>query len=114
MVELWSALDAYIGLIVACLPSMRPFLRRNGGSTNKYSGESSGRIPRPVRTDDSEFHEIHDIESMHSRGAICTTEVSQHKHDSQAVELHGSSTNDRARNRSEIELLSLSVQSTDR
>ncbi|EEU37634.1 uncharacterized protein NECHADRAFT_26462, partial [Fusarium vanettenii 77-13-4] len=28
MIELWSALDAYIGLIVACLPSLRPLLRR--------------------------------------------------------------------------------------
>ncbi|KAI8649850.1 hypothetical protein NCS56_01435800 [Fusarium sp. Ph1] len=70
MIELWSALDAYIGLIVACLPSLRPLLRRNGGSTNKYSGESSGRIPRPQQTDDSEFHEIHGIESMHSRGHL--------------------------------------------
>ncbi|KAI8711621.1 hypothetical protein NCS52_01426200 [Fusarium sp. LHS14.1] len=114
MIELWSALDAYIGLIVACLPSLRPLLRRNVGSTNKSSGESSGRIPRPVRTDDNEFHEIYDIESMNGRGTICTTEVPQHKHDSQGVEPHGSSTNEDARSRSEIELLSLSGQSIDR
>ncbi|RSL91785.1 hypothetical protein CEP51_000143 [Fusarium floridanum] len=72
MIELWSALDAYIGLIVACLPSLRPLLRRDIATSNKYTGESSGRIPRPVRTDDNEFQEIEDIESVDSRGAIST------------------------------------------
>jgi hypothetical protein len=39
--ELWSALDIMVGLIVTCLPSLRPYLRRDFKAS---SGSNSLRI----------------------------------------------------------------------
>ncbi|KAF4991726.1 hypothetical protein FGRMN_7637 [Fusarium graminum] len=38
--ELWSGLDAYIGLIIACLPALGPYLRKKGP---RYHYSESGR-----------------------------------------------------------------------
>ncbi|KAK2674703.1 hypothetical protein RAB80_009687 [Fusarium oxysporum f. sp. vasinfectum] len=41
LVELWSFIDACIGLIIACLPSLRPFF--NWREKIQYYGQSSGQ-----------------------------------------------------------------------
>ncbi|KAI3571934.1 hypothetical protein IWW34DRAFT_638448 [Fusarium oxysporum f. sp. albedinis] len=64
LIELWSALDAYVGLIIACLPSLRPLLRRNLKSSDEYSYDASGRPTRPVpprRPGQSGFEEIDEM-----------------------------------------------------
>ncbi|KAF7557617.1 hypothetical protein G7Z17_g567 [Cylindrodendrum hubeiense] len=47
LVELWSSLDCNIGLVIACLPSLRPYLRGRKGSdyynSNSYSKSASAR-----------------------------------------------------------------------
>ncbi|KIL90492.1 hypothetical protein FAVG1_06224 [Fusarium avenaceum] len=65
-IELWSALDAYIGLIIACLPALRPYLRRKG---SKYEYPESGRptghsgVP-PRRVGQSGFEELDETPSL--------------------------------------------------
>ncbi|KAK2468587.1 hypothetical protein H9L39_19746 [Fusarium oxysporum f. sp. albedinis] len=53
-----------IGLIIACLPSLRPLLRRNLKSSDEYSYDASGRPTRPVpprRPGQSGFEEIDEM-----------------------------------------------------
>ncbi|KAF4425049.1 hypothetical protein F53441_14197 [Fusarium austroafricanum] len=40
LVDLWSSLDANIGLVVACLPSLRPYIRRRGQNDNYHSSSA--------------------------------------------------------------------------
>ncbi|KAM6510371.1 hypothetical protein FSOLCH5_010811 [Fusarium solani] len=63
LIELWSALDAYIGLVVACLPSLRPYFRRSFGASSDYSYGKSTRPARPAparRPSQRGFQEIED------------------------------------------------------
>ncbi|KAJ3456013.1 hypothetical protein MRS44_016036 [Fusarium solani] len=56
IMQLWGALDAYIGLVVACLPSLRPYFRPNFGTSSydqsKKPSESGQkdliRLPKPI------------------------------------------------------------------
>ncbi|KAF5004842.1 hypothetical protein FDECE_8686 [Fusarium decemcellulare] len=60
-IELWSALDVYVGLIIACLPALRPYLRRGFGSSYQYSNNESARPARSVpsrRAGQNGFEEI--------------------------------------------------------
>lgn len=44
-IELWSALDMMVGLIVTCLPSLRPLLRRNfDASSASNSRETNSHL----------------------------------------------------------------------
>ncbi|KAF5673426.1 Na+ H+ antiporter [Fusarium heterosporum] len=64
--ELWSGLDAYIGLIIACLPALRPYLHRRG---TKYDYSESARptahsnIP-PRQGGQNGFEEIDETPSL--------------------------------------------------
>ena len=62
--ETWSALDANIGLLIACLPSLRPYLRHNlKSSTNDYGFYDSSRPSKPTparRPEQNGFKEISD------------------------------------------------------
>ncbi|KAM0354210.1 hypothetical protein ACHAPU_001248 [Fusarium lateritium] len=64
--EMWSGLDAYIGLIIACLPALRPYLRKKGP---KYDYSESGRptahsnIP-PRQAGQNGFEEIDETPSL--------------------------------------------------
>ncbi|KAH6880690.1 hypothetical protein B0T10DRAFT_540223 [Thelonectria olida] len=40
LVELWTALDYNIGLVIACLPSLRPYFRGRHGSDYPYNSNS--------------------------------------------------------------------------
>ncbi|KAH8729887.1 hypothetical protein BGZ61DRAFT_492057 [Ilyonectria robusta] len=40
LVELWSALDCNIGLVIACLPSLRPYFRGRTGSDYPYNSSN--------------------------------------------------------------------------
>ncbi|KAH6879881.1 hypothetical protein B0T10DRAFT_532155 [Thelonectria olida] len=63
LVELWAALDAYIGLVVACLPSLRPYLRPGFKSSSSPSYEKSATPARSVPSHlmgQSGFQEIDD------------------------------------------------------
>lgn len=33
---MWNSIDIYMGLIIACLPALRPYLRPNFGADDKY------------------------------------------------------------------------------
>ncbi|KAH7139747.1 hypothetical protein B0J13DRAFT_67579 [Dactylonectria estremocensis] len=69
LIELWSALDAYIGLIVACLPSLRPYLRHDPGKAFQASSEESGQqptSPKPRRLGQRGFEEMDDETSFPS------------------------------------------------
>ncbi|KAJ3524775.1 hypothetical protein NM208_g11921 [Fusarium decemcellulare] len=60
-IELWSALDVYVGLIIACLPALRPYLRRGFGSSYQYSNNESARPARSLpsrRAGQNGFEEI--------------------------------------------------------
>ncbi|KAH7157306.1 hypothetical protein B0J13DRAFT_581522 [Dactylonectria estremocensis] len=47
LVELWSALDCNIGLVIACLPSLRPYFRGRRGSDYPYN---SNTYPKSANT----------------------------------------------------------------
>ncbi|KAM5347719.1 hypothetical protein ACJ41O_007543 [Fusarium nematophilum] len=55
-IEMWSALDAYICLIVACLPSLRPYLRHDPKAPDPYNGPTN-LVPRR-RHSQIEFKEM--------------------------------------------------------
>lgn len=48
-IELWSALDIMVGLIVTCLPSLRPYLRRNFKASS--ADESLAQRSRTMNTE---------------------------------------------------------------
>ncbi|RGP60405.1 hypothetical protein FLONG3_10871 [Fusarium longipes] len=104
-IELWSALDVYIGLIIACLPALRPYLRRKG---SKYSyGESArptGSSAHPVRrTADRGFQEIDETPSLEGGSGPGPWAVSN------SPELGATGWTDKKSNSSDVELVSLDV-----
>ncbi|EWZ28644.1 uncharacterized protein FOBCDRAFT_276769 [Fusarium oxysporum Fo47] len=103
-VELWSALDAYIGLIIACLPALRPYLRRKG---SKYNYAGSGRPANSAAaargTAQNGFEEIDDGTPSLEGGAEAGPWTVTH-----SPEL-GAGWSDRKSNRSDIELVRLDV-----
>ncbi|KAM0558243.1 hypothetical protein ACHAPJ_004931 [Fusarium lateritium] len=102
-VELWSALDAYIGLIIAFLPALRPYLRRKGSS---YDYAASGRPANSAaiarRTAQSGFEEIDETPSLEGGTGPEPWTVSH------SPEM-GAGWSDKKSNRSDIELVSLDV-----
>ncbi|RYP08932.1 hypothetical protein DL764_001585 [Monosporascus ibericus] len=60
LIEAWSALDANIGLVIACLPSLRPYFRRNFKASSDYKNVQPSRTaPSTVRRpDQSGFKDI--------------------------------------------------------
>lgn len=74
----WSSLDLYVGLVIACLPSLRPYLRSRGTSyrpsssyNNKKSKSTrSGKcsevgLTGVILTKDQELGSIHEPTSHH-------------------------------------------------
>ncbi|KAI3571634.1 hypothetical protein IWW34DRAFT_894654 [Fusarium oxysporum f. sp. albedinis] len=103
-VELWSALDAYIGLIIACLPALRPYLRRKGSKCNYAgSGRQANSAAAARRTAQNGFEEIDDgTPSLEGGAESCPWTVAH------SPEL-GAGWSDKRSNRSDIELVSLDV-----
>lgn len=107
LLELWSALDAYIGLIIACLPALRPYLRRKG---SKYDYAESGRptgnsaIP-PRRVGQSGFEELDETPSLEGDPEPRTWAGSPDL---------GTGWSDKKSTRSDVELVTLDTSSKDR
>ncbi|RBR11657.1 uncharacterized protein FIESC28_08884 [Fusarium coffeatum] len=104
-VELWSSLDVYIGLIVAFLPALRPYLRRKGA---KYSyadsGRPTGNSTHPARrTVDRGFTEIDETPSLEGDPRPGPWTVSH------SPELGATGWSDKKSNSSDVELVSLDV-----
>ncbi|KAG5662431.1 hypothetical protein KAF25_004849 [Fusarium avenaceum] len=108
-IELWSALDAYIGLIIACLPALRPYLRRKG---SKYEYPESGRptgnsgVP-PRRAGQSGFEELDETPSLEGDVGPRTWAGSS------SPEL-GAGWSDKKSTRSDVELVTLDASTKDR
>ncbi|KAF5591866.1 integral membrane protein [Fusarium pseudocircinatum] len=65
--QLWCSLDVYIGLVICCIPALRPYLHRKGVNYNiQESGRPSKSGHAIRRTGQSEFQEI--IEGSGLRG----------------------------------------------
>ncbi|RYP11064.1 hypothetical protein DL765_007897 [Monosporascus sp. GIB2] len=76
LIAAWSALDVNMGVVVACLPSLRPYFRRNFKASygNKYNKPSSTGSPTVRRPDQSKLKEIVDVPSHTNSGdAIAVT-----------------------------------------
>jgi hypothetical protein len=57
--ELWCSLDVYIGLVICCIPALRPYLHRKGVNYNiQESGRPSKSSHAIRRTAQSGFEEI--------------------------------------------------------
>ncbi|KAK2688334.1 hypothetical protein QWA68_013019 [Fusarium oxysporum] len=57
--ELWCSLDVYIGLVICCIPALRPYLHRKGVNYNiQESGRPSKSGHAIRRTGQSGFEEI--------------------------------------------------------
>ncbi|KAM5352748.1 hypothetical protein ACJ41O_005470 [Fusarium nematophilum] len=68
--QLWGALDAYIGLVIACLPSLRPYFRSNPGTSSYGGQETSGSPDSPDLAEDDAWNDDgksnrSDIELLH-------------------------------------------------
>jgi hypothetical protein len=103
--ELWSALDAYVGLIIACLPSLRPYLRCKWGSS--YDNDSYGSSRSANITNQSQrlgHNEIEGIDESSSRGG--SDDMTQARNASHSLEVD-TAWNNRKSNKSDVELISL-------
>ncbi|ENH74262.1 hypothetical protein FOC1_g10004865 [Fusarium oxysporum f. sp. cubense race 1] len=59
LLELWCSLDVYIGLVICCIPALRPYLHRKGVNYNiQESGRPSKSGHAIRRTGQSGFEEI--------------------------------------------------------
>ncbi|KAJ9414960.1 hypothetical protein QL093DRAFT_2451048 [Fusarium oxysporum] len=59
IIELWCSLDVYIGLVICCIPALRPYLHRKGVNYNfQESGRPSKSGHAIRRTGQSGFEEI--------------------------------------------------------
>ncbi|KAM0424901.1 hypothetical protein ACHAPT_009957 [Fusarium lateritium] len=109
-IELWSALDVYVGLIIACLPSLRPYLRRNFGASYQYDYNESGRVTKSTvtrRPGQSGFEELGETPyagpSAGGSRAIAT------RHGADSTEFSTDGDDDKKSNRSDIELVNINV-----
>ncbi|KAF5239450.1 hypothetical protein FAUST_4933 [Fusarium austroamericanum] len=104
-IGLWSGLDLYIGLIVACLPALRPYLHRKG---SKYSyaesGRPTGNSTHPARrTVDRGFQEIDENPYVEDNPGPGRWAVGH------SPELGATGWSDKKSNGSDVELVSLDI-----
>ncbi|EXL64249.1 hypothetical protein FOPG_19483 [Fusarium oxysporum f. sp. conglutinans race 2 54008] len=62
-IKLWTMLDIYIGLVVTCLPALRPLLRKDRKGSRKSTYDQKSRQVKSAivrRTDENGFEEIDD------------------------------------------------------
>ncbi|EMT74498.1 hypothetical protein NOF04DRAFT_14019 [Fusarium oxysporum II5] len=105
-IELWSSLDSNIGLIIACLPALRPFLRRNRETSEQYNNRESSRNTRTVtarRHNQAGFEEIEEDISINKDGSM---KLAFHSSNSRRI---GDGWSDRAASGSDIELVNVEV-----
>ncbi|KAF4451840.1 hypothetical protein F53441_5159 [Fusarium austroafricanum] len=106
-IELWSGLDVYIGLLIACLPALRPYLRRKG-SNYDYNYNSSAKRANNIsaqvrRTAQSGFEEIDETPSLEGDPGPGPWTGGSH-----SPEL-GEGWSDKKSNRSDVELVTLDI-----
>ncbi|KAH3947658.1 hypothetical protein HBI56_237750 [Parastagonospora nodorum] len=131
-IELWSCLDIMVGLIVTCLPSLRPYLRKGfknssagtDGPSNAYGNSQSIVVNRKVITsstsgrwnDHNQFEEIvggegssdtHSEEGQHGR--IITIGNDVHVGGGRNASARDSWQDDKRSNKSDVELIQIKV-----
>lgn len=110
MTELWSALDVYVGLIIACLPSLRPYLRRNFGASYQYDYNESGRVTKSTvtrRPGQSGFEELG--EGPYAGPSTGGSRAIASRHAAESAEFSTDGDDDKKSNRSDIELVNINV-----
>ncbi|KAH6879428.1 hypothetical protein B0T10DRAFT_496451 [Thelonectria olida] len=111
IVTLWNSLDIYIGLVVACLPALRPYLRRGFTASNQdsYSARRERCAGSRTRTGQSGFEEIDEV--VYPRRATGVTCMSEDRYAPDLSEFTRDEVwdDDRKRNRSDVELVTLHV-----
>ncbi|KAH7137764.1 hypothetical protein EDB81DRAFT_844225 [Dactylonectria macrodidyma] len=113
-IELWSSLDAYIGLIIACLPALRPYLRRNWGASYEYGYNDSARPANSSlpsrRPGQSGFEEIDETPSLESSDNVnCAPGVRNISGPSE-IGTDDAWNDDKKSNRSDIELVNINIR----
>ncbi|KAJ4308226.1 hypothetical protein N0V84_012224 [Fusarium piperis] len=109
-IELWSALDVYVGLIIACLPSLRPYLRRNFGASYQYDYNESGRVTKSTgtrRPGQSGFEELG--EGPYAGPSTGGSRAMASRHAAESAEFSADGDDDKKSNRSDIELVNINV-----
>ncbi|RMJ16010.1 hypothetical protein BHE90_008706 [Fusarium euwallaceae] len=109
-IELWSALDVYVGLIIACLPSLRPYLRRNFGASYQYDYNESGRVTKSTvtrRPGQSGFEELG--EGPYAGPSTSGSRAIPSRHAAESAEFSTDGDDDKKSNRSDIELVNINV-----
>ncbi|KAF5574359.1 integral membrane protein [Fusarium pseudoanthophilum] len=103
IIELWCSLDVYIGLVICCIPALRPYLHRKGVN---YTIHESGRPSKSGhairRTGQSGFEEITEGSGLRGDGRDDSWSISQ------SCEITAELT-DKKENGSDIELVSIEV-----
>ncbi|SCV39979.1 uncharacterized protein FFB14_07356 [Fusarium fujikuroi] len=103
IIELWCSLDVYIGLVICCIPALRPYLHRKGVNYNiQESGRPSKSGHAIRRTGQSGFEEI--IEGSGLRGDVQEDSWSGSHSCEITVDM-----SDKKQNGSDIELVSIEV-----
>ncbi|KAI8668618.1 hypothetical protein NCS57_00673500 [Fusarium keratoplasticum] len=109
-IELWSALDVYVGLIIACLPSLRPYLRRNFGASYQYDYNESGRVTKSTitrRPGQNGFEELG--EGPYAGPSTGGSRAIVSRHAAESAEFSTDGDDDKKSNRSDIELVNINV-----
>ncbi|RYO84349.1 hypothetical protein DL766_002692 [Monosporascus sp. MC13-8B] len=123
LISAWNALDANIGLVVACLPSLRPYFRRNFKASYgyKYDKPCSTGSPTVRRPDQSEFKGIGHVPSHpNSEDAVAVTGGAnavaalhwQSRHETAGTPAFGTDdtwNEDRKSNTSDVELVKINA-----
>ncbi|KAF7555266.1 hypothetical protein G7Z17_g2311 [Cylindrodendrum hubeiense] len=106
LIELVTALDLYIGLIVACLPSLRPYLRQNPGQSYQDSDPkpSQPTLP-PRRLGQNGFAEIDEMPYTSGNVDIEAPRANCRRSDSPDIIGRSTWNFDRKSNKSDIELV---------
>ncbi|KAL2687929.1 hypothetical protein Neosp_005499 [[Neocosmospora] mangrovei] len=110
LAQLWSALDVYVGLIIACLPSLRPYLRRNFGASYQYDYNESGRVTKSTvtrRPGQSGFEELG--EGPYAGPSTGGSRAIASRHAAESAEFSTDGDDDKKSNRSDIELVNINV-----
>ncbi|KAH7020252.1 hypothetical protein EDB80DRAFT_220113 [Ilyonectria destructans] len=113
LIELWSALDAYGSLIIACLPSLRPYLRKNpAGSYDENDNKSPhpSRSTLARRTGQNGFEEIDETSYPRSTDDITSGPVRRRDSNSPDIIAHSTWTFDKKSNRSDVELVNINAR----
>ena len=111
---MWNSLDIYIGLIIACLPSLRPYLRSDFGASD-YShpkpDQQTGSTPCDGQTQGG-FKELNEVSSykntqnMHVRSRPFPSQDISRVTDADEWD------HDDGYSRSEIELISIDTKAS--